>query len=307
MTICDELCVDLQTDDLNCGECGHSCLGESCVDGLCTPVVLADEGTCGNLFAANETHLYWVATNAVSRVAKAGGDVELVSTESNTCGGRLVLDATTVYFAPDGYSGSYGTIRTVPLEGGTSTLLVSGESVYPFFLSGSTLAWSNYSLGLRAVSTSGGTPIDLVSGQPSQTIALVGSDLYYVYGGIRKVSVAGGGWTEIFSAVATQGAIGHLIESGGVLYWQNNDGTALMKAPTAGGNPELFLTTDLSPVITDGTTFYLSDHKDIFKVPVAGGTPALLAHDGTLNIGSYALDDEYLYWIRGGKVRRVPK
>jgi len=33
-------CVDPMTDEDNCGECGHSCLGGSCKTGLCQPIVL---------------------------------------------------------------------------------------------------------------------------------------------------------------------------------------------------------------------------------------------------------------------------
>ncbi|HVJ17610.1 MAG TPA: hypothetical protein VM686_19445, partial [Polyangiaceae bacterium] len=59
-------------------------------------------------------------------------------------------------------------------------------------------------------------------------------------------------------------------------------------------------------VITDGTNIYLGG--DIHKMPVTGGTPRLLAKGGTNNARvGYAIDDQYLYWIVGGLIRRVPK
>lgn len=36
-SVCGSSCVDLQSDDGNCGTCGHSCGGDGCVKGMCKP------------------------------------------------------------------------------------------------------------------------------------------------------------------------------------------------------------------------------------------------------------------------------
>ncbi|HEY1958920.1 MAG TPA: hypothetical protein VGH28_25080 [Polyangiaceae bacterium] len=45
-TACGSACVDLQSDDANCGACGHACgTGSTCTSGFCPPVTLCNAGT----------------------------------------------------------------------------------------------------------------------------------------------------------------------------------------------------------------------------------------------------------------------
>jgi hypothetical protein len=46
------------TDAKNCGRCGHSCLDEACVAGLCQPTVVVD-GVEGRALATDGTYVYW--------------------------------------------------------------------------------------------------------------------------------------------------------------------------------------------------------------------------------------------------------
>jgi hypothetical protein len=51
-------CVDLQTDDSNCGSCGHACGGPgACQNGACQPIVLAQMG--GEAIAVSGTTLFF--------------------------------------------------------------------------------------------------------------------------------------------------------------------------------------------------------------------------------------------------------
>lgn len=38
LTCCTTTCVDLQTDDSNCGSCGNSCSGAGCAGGICNAI-----------------------------------------------------------------------------------------------------------------------------------------------------------------------------------------------------------------------------------------------------------------------------
>ncbi len=54
LNTCDDRCVDLETDDNNCGECGNECESdESCVEGNCTATCsqgqISCDGTCVDL------------------------------------------------------------------------------------------------------------------------------------------------------------------------------------------------------------------------------------------------------------------
>jgi hypothetical protein len=61
----DGLCTDTDTDPLNCGSCGHDCLGAVCTGGTCgtAPMVLACSQNAGML-AVDNTAVYWM--NGVS-------------------------------------------------------------------------------------------------------------------------------------------------------------------------------------------------------------------------------------------------
>jgi hypothetical protein len=59
---CDEASVD--SDPVNCGRCGHDCLGGTCAAGQCQPVVLMERqpfapGFSGRWLATDGASLYW--------------------------------------------------------------------------------------------------------------------------------------------------------------------------------------------------------------------------------------------------------
>lgn len=50
-----------ETDPLNCGECGHHCLGGMCEDGSCQPAVLPEGGNAPVDVAVGEEGLVWIS------------------------------------------------------------------------------------------------------------------------------------------------------------------------------------------------------------------------------------------------------
>jgi hypothetical protein len=108
----------LSSDPMNCGTCGHSCLGGACTSGVCQPVVLASgQGDSiwqvpwypymngnGDLdgpdrLAVDATDVYWLNLRGeVMRVPIAGGTaVRVATTEPNPA--WIALDAEFVYFS----------------------------------------------------------------------------------------------------------------------------------------------------------------------------------------------------------------
>jgi len=59
-TECSGACVDIQTDNANCGKCGHSCQGGTCSGGKCQAVVLASnlDSTTG-IIGLDAQYLYY--------------------------------------------------------------------------------------------------------------------------------------------------------------------------------------------------------------------------------------------------------
>jgi hypothetical protein len=100
--VCDSTCTSLATDPLNCGSCGHDCLGGACVAGLCQPVVLGSELTNPSAVALSDTHVYLregpQGAGRILRIPKAGGNAEPVAQGvSNLVG--VAIGGEQLYFA----------------------------------------------------------------------------------------------------------------------------------------------------------------------------------------------------------------
>jgi hypothetical protein len=99
---CEDVCTSLASDPLNCGSCGHDCLGGACVAGQCQPVVLGGGFTNPSAVALSETHLYFregaQGAGRVVRLPKAGGELEVVAQGvSNLVG--VAIGGEQLYFA----------------------------------------------------------------------------------------------------------------------------------------------------------------------------------------------------------------
>ena len=73
-------CNDTSSDSFNCGACGHDCLGGTCTQSRCGPVVLATEPGNPTAIAVDATHVYWTnpTSGDVRRVPIGGGATEVV-------------------------------------------------------------------------------------------------------------------------------------------------------------------------------------------------------------------------------------
>jgi hypothetical protein len=141
LTTCGTACVDPHSDPLNCGQCAHSCLGGSCTDGGCQPVVLSNESPAGPMaIAVDSTRVYWTdylrtssSTGSLLSCPKDacdGGTVlytqSIVGTENQLTGIALSADAGpgTVFIAA--FSGN---VLAVPTTGGAASTLATGFGV----------------------------------------------------------------------------------------------------------------------------------------------------------------------------------
>jgi hypothetical protein len=87
-----------------------------------------------------------------------------------------------------------------------------------------------------------------------------------------------------------------------------NAGESILVAPQQGGAATV-LTSGLkyaSGLVVDGTELYWSAACGIYKMPVSGGTPALVASSMT---PTFAVDATRVYWMDGstGGFSRGPK
>jgi hypothetical protein len=123
-TACPAVCADLQTDPMNCGACGHDCLGGACIAGVCQPVVLTTGQPDLLFLAVNATNLYWTTDpGGVVTMPIAGGVPETLASWPGPLEG-IAIDATTIYFST--YVND--TIMTLPIGGGTPSTFATGLS-----------------------------------------------------------------------------------------------------------------------------------------------------------------------------------
>ncbi len=260
-------CEDLASDSVNCGTCGHDCLGGDCVGGMCQPVVLwAGRQLDGRATGIDQTvdNLFATTTLGVVRVPKAGGAPQFLTTE--TSGPRIRVDGPYAFF-------THGILSRVPLAGGADEPLAqkagwSGRGV-------SVDATHAYAVRYMQADV---TQVELVrvprDGGAEEILALNGTDAWGVDLDDTDAYVTGP--TGVYRIPKTTPLASTAI-------WDGD----------AGG----------SMAILDGQGYVLG--AGLWRVDLATGQAALL--DGELSSGQIATDGQRLYYtlFLTGEVGRI--
>jgi hypothetical protein len=102
--LCD---ASLSTDPLNCGSCGHDCLGGECHAGACQPLALATTTGARGAIAVDDVNVYLptpAPTSGVQACVKTGcnGKPTVVATDTGSVtspGDSVATDGTNVYWS----------------------------------------------------------------------------------------------------------------------------------------------------------------------------------------------------------------
>jgi sugar lactone lactonase YvrE len=270
-TVCGAVCVDPTTDQHHCGACFHDCLGTACSAGLCAPTVL---------YAA-----------------------DLPGTTDAPMG--IAVDATSVYWAA--YVG--GAIRKVPTGGGAMVTLASDQSPTAVAVDATSVYWVTATGAVRRAALDGSSPFTFQSGGgQAESVTVDAQSLYWSGSPTGTVSKAplGGGPVTILSS--GQGhPLGMAVDSSWV-YWTTSgvsrvglDGGTTSVLAQGGG---------ATGVAVDSENVYWASFTAIMKLPLAGGSPTVVAPvQGGAGNGGVAADGTHVYWteFKGGRIMKAPR
>ena len=311
--VCDATCVSLQASPEHCGTCSMACdPGAACSMGVCgeAPAELAKGTGCGAMrLALVGTDLYWTEADsgAVKTMPVTGG------TPADVATGQLkplsiAADADGVYWANEGdESAGSSTVmkKALPLAAGAPVTLVTGTAADPespvikaIAVADSTLYYTLVN-DVRAISTDEAVTDDVVvgtatnldigmaSGYPSG-LAVDGTYVVWTTGirsAIERDDLLEGSDAYLELGESQGDVLWHNVASDGTnAYWATttNIVTSALVKEAGGANTTLATTPDFKPITAfaiDAANVYFANDGSIFKAPLGGGDPVIIARD----------------------------
>jgi sugar lactone lactonase YvrE len=292
--ICGDSCVDVLTDVLNCGACGHACGcgSTSCTNGVCDSHALATQQGAPMVLALHDDKLYWGndADRTVSTVPVAGGAASVLYPGRTVVRG-FAFDATRVYFTRT----NFNIVESGALDGSSSGNFTNAREPGGIGIATDATAvyWTTYDGGTTGlIRTAGlgarGTGTTLIGGQVSPDgLALDATNVYWTThtatGTVMQMPKAGGAAVALADTQANPHSIA---VAGGFVYWTNqgngtvNTGSVQRVAVTGGTITTL---ADKLPfpvtLVVDASYVYWTDTAAgaVMRVPIAGGPAAPVA------------------------------
>ena len=313
----DANCGDTSASALNCGECGHSCLGEACVSGVCGTVEIQTGGG-ETVVLTDATYAYWGSGYGdVYRRSLDGAPIEGLADAGTCTFADATLDGTRLYWT----CRSNPIVESTPLAGSVANVV--GTSAYPSGLAvdATNVYWCD---GTRA----GGvfqTPKNTVNGGAGTSIATEDDPYYgvqvHVGGGhvywlaiadlpdtamkvLRRAPI-GGGARE---TVASQIGIRSFAIDGAHVYWSLPTQT-IVRADLAGTNASAFVTNEdaLSVVIDGAELFWGTSDGHLRRARTSDGKGVVTLAQGFGPIGAIAVGPKWVVFLADGKVLRVAR
>jgi hypothetical protein len=115
----DRGCVaDLDADTMNCGRCGHDCLGGACLAGSCQPVTIGTTTLDVLALAVDSTDVYWGTLSTIEKcpISGCGAGVATLTSGRPNYPNSVAVYGSTVYWAE-------------PSTAGPDSVSVTGTSV----------------------------------------------------------------------------------------------------------------------------------------------------------------------------------
>jgi hypothetical protein len=333
---CSGSCVDVTSDQKNCGSCAHDCLGGACHAGLCQPITLASGLDTPTVITVGPAGVYW-ATNpppdagagSIMTCGIDGGAVTTLATQTGVPGSPAVT-ATEVYWTNE----SLG-VLTCPLAGcaGQTPFVFAPLAAKGLAIDATNVYWiqetpaAGYSCPLGGCPAAGDGGVNtkaLFFGPASanaKNIAVDSKNIYWCGDQVYECPLTGcpvdadGGYAE--TVLSTAGALGYAPAVGisvdaANVYWGNTNALWACAIGGCANTPrQLAPNTDAYQTASDGINVYWTDiiAGAIDRCAISGcnGQPTVMA-TGQTPYG-LALDATSIYWANstGGTVMRLAK
>jgi len=312
---CNNVCVNEQLDDSNCGGCGIKC-DESCTAGECEVTFSSTESAVA--LAVDATNLYWVnSSGSVVKVAISGGSTTTLATGQNSPQ-AIALDSANVYWTT-----TDGNVATVPKSStgsATPSDVASGQSgILGLAISGGNAYWGasgDADYEIRTVPTSGtGAPtlVSAFSSGPAYGVAVDSTSVYWTTkSGLFSAALGGmgdsGAPVTSLGGLGGNGVVALAIDSSNA-YWGSfaAGGGTLQKVAKTGGGATQLASGQFGPngLAVDSSSIYWTTQAGlVLKLPLSGGSPTTLASVSNGGTG-IVVDATTVYWASGNTVQKI--
>lgn len=318
-----ERCVDdLATSSLNCGRCGHSCLGDPCREGACIATPIATGQNVAYGVGVDGTTVFWTAREGRSLLAldksSPGATPRVLLQKPDPFGPvDLVVDGDAITVVDSESGNGTASLFRIAKTGGPAAPIGGGcapDGNHRLVFDDSHYFFANPAQGnIYRASKGSGECGAIVLGQPDPSSVLVdGTTLFFTSSlgaknpsGLSKVPKTGGTPTPIApgtisaaSNLATDGAALFVTVADGRLLRVEKDGTGIVVLATG--------MVDATAIVADASGVYWAAAGDVWAGDVRLGAPRRLASVQT-DVAAIATDDKRVYWTTRDTVMRVAK
>ena len=312
--------ADLSTSRDHCGACDHSCLGGTCTEGRCDPIVVANGQDFPSGLALDATHVYWTnqAGGSVTKADKLDVENALVLAEMQPGAYQIVEDDEYVYWT----NGGGDAVMKIAKEGGTPIPVASENGPHAIALDDEAIYWTmigdeTFDEGfVRRIPKEGGPIQDLASDPGRLTSAVIEGDYLYwanmsigafVTNKIKRIQKTGGGGVEVIADAP--GGPRSLAFYDGVLYWVEESGE-IRKWENGVVTPIADASIDLRDVAVDAGGIFATSNNGHEVARLAPGASELeTLAPAQLGAHDIAIDAAAVYWTNyaGGTVMRLAR